>query len=203
MNSGVWLPELSLISVTECSLKQVQALLYRLKLINYAKTLGKYWHIGIVQHLLNTFVMMMIIIIIIPNHFIYVVASFNLHNSRKALSPLRINTRWNTITSFWKMGCYKSCIYKCQDSSPHFHTLKTTCPSDVPINVICMILSVTHKHKALEFSSICLSTTIHNRFSSTISVALFSPFNSYSYPLYSGPHCLKNLMTLHLITFVF
>ena len=83
---------------------------------------------------------MMVIIIIIPTHFIYV-PSLNLHNSRK-LCSLEINTRWNILMSLWNTGCCKSCIYKYQDSSPHFHPRKISCPSD--ILMLLMLIWFSH-----------------------------------------------------------
>ena len=53
-----------------------------------------------------------------------------------------------------------------------------------------MILSFTHEHKALGFSSVCLSATIPSQSLSTLHASL-SPFHSYPCPLHSGPHCLK------------
>lgn len=106
---------------------------------------------------------MVIIITIISQRFIYV-TSFNLHNSRKALSsPLQINMSWNIVVSLWNIGCCQCCIYKCNDSTIYpFLTSPPPSENKLPLKHLYsinvnMILSVNPKHKALEFFSLCLS----------------------------------------------
>lgn len=137
---------------------------------------------------------MMIFIIIVHKHFIYV-ASFNLHNSRKELSsPLQINTSKSIVMSLWNTGCYKSCICKHQDSTTYpFLTSPSSSIDKLPLKHfinVHMILSIIHEHKALKFSSICLSTRIYSQSSSIIFLAFISPFYSYSCPFHSGFHYL-------------